>query len=352
MALSFTNNNRRSRKFFFDNKTGTQYVNDTATNDQTNSDNIVRTVGSSSGSGVSVRAAGQDTNIKLTLSPKGSGDLEFLGTGKFVLNNSSYTGDIQLVDDNILVNPGTNGGDLTFGGGAFTFAAGTYNTSLTIDTATANRTITFPDATGTVALTSDITLSTLSVTSTASELNTLDGITATTAELNYTDGVTSNIQTQLDAKIDETASTGSAVVPSGTTAQRDVSPNAGYLRFNTTDSSFEGYNGSTWGAIGGGGGGGTYTAQSTAPTSPSAGDEWWDTDSGVFYKYIDDGTNQQWVEWSPEGVLSRADIHVNEATIDSNYTVPAGSNAFAVGPVTIADGVSVTVASGSVWHIL
>ena len=39
------------------------------------------------------------------------------------------------------------------------------------------------------------------VTSTAAELNVLDGITATTAELNYTDGVTSNIQTQLDSKV-------------------------------------------------------------------------------------------------------------------------------------------------------
>ena len=38
------------------------------------------------------------------------------------------------------------------------------------------------------------------VTSTATELNLLDGVTATTTELNYTDGVTSNIQTQLDAK--------------------------------------------------------------------------------------------------------------------------------------------------------
>ena len=37
------------------------------------------------------------------------------------------------------------------------------------------------------------------ITSTAAELNVLDGITAAT-ELNYTDGVTSNIQTQLDAK--------------------------------------------------------------------------------------------------------------------------------------------------------
>jgi hypothetical protein len=38
------------------------------------------------------------------------------------------------------------------------------------------------------------------VTATAAELNTLDGITATVTELNYSDGVTSNIQTQLDAK--------------------------------------------------------------------------------------------------------------------------------------------------------
>jgi hypothetical protein len=38
------------------------------------------------------------------------------------------------------------------------------------------------------------------VTSTAAELNALDGITATVTELNYTDGVTSAIQTQMDAK--------------------------------------------------------------------------------------------------------------------------------------------------------
>ena len=37
------------------------------------------------------------------------------------------------------------------------------------------------------------------VTATAAELNVLDGITATVTELNYVDGVTSNIQTQLDA---------------------------------------------------------------------------------------------------------------------------------------------------------
>ena len=39
------------------------------------------------------------------------------------------------------------------------------------------------------------------VTSTTAELNILDGVTSTTAELNYVDGVTSNVQTQLDAKL-------------------------------------------------------------------------------------------------------------------------------------------------------
>ena len=56
------------------------------------------------------------------------------------------------------------------------------------------------------------------VTADATELNLLDGVTATTAELNYVDGVTSNIQTQLDGKVDESdgsvtqATEGSAVV--------------------------------------------------------------------------------------------------------------------------------------------
>ena len=55
-----------------------------------------------------------------------------------------------------------------------------------------------------------------SITSTAAELNVLDGITATTAELNYTDGVTSNIQTQLDAKLALAGGTMSGNIAMGT----------------------------------------------------------------------------------------------------------------------------------------
>ena len=62
------------------------------------------------------------------------------------------------------------------------------------------------------------------VTATTAELNIMDGVTATTAELNYVDGVTSAIQTQLDAKA-PTASptfTGTVTVP-GLTTTADVS---------------------------------------------------------------------------------------------------------------------------------
>ena len=46
----------------------------------------------------------------------------------------------------------------------------------------------------------EVTLESLGITATVSELNKLDGVTATTTELNYVDGVTSNIQTQLNNK--------------------------------------------------------------------------------------------------------------------------------------------------------
>ena len=125
--------------------------------------------------------------------------------------------------------------------------ANDYETTLAVTDPTADRTITLPDATGTVALTSDVTTHAnlteahgatgavvgttntqtltnktltspkinedVQLTATATELNKLDnmtsstlelniltGATLTVTELNYVDGVTSAIQTQLDAK--------------------------------------------------------------------------------------------------------------------------------------------------------
>jgi hypothetical protein len=106
-----------------------------------------------------------------------------------------------------------------------------------------------------------------------------------------------------DGLVSKTSATGSAEMPTGTTAQRDGSPSAGFLRFNSTTTGFEGYNGSEWGSIGGG---------------ASAG--------GAIYENTDD--------------------------ITSNYTLTTGSNGMSVGPITIATGVTVTVPSGQRWVIL
>jgi len=43
--------------------------------------------------------------------------------------------------------------------------------------------------------------------------------------------------------------TGEIQIPSGTTAQRSSSPAQGMIRYNVTNSNFEGYNGSAWGSI-------------------------------------------------------------------------------------------------------
>ncbi len=46
----------------------------------------------------------------------------------------------------------------------------------------------------------------------------------------------------------------------------------------------------------GGSGGPSWTNSSTAPGSPSDGDEWFDPDTGILYRYVNDGTSSQWVE--------------------------------------------------------
>jgi len=103
-----------------------------------------------------------------------------------------------------------------------------------------------------------------------------------------------------------TGATGSAIIPAGTTAQQDVSPQAGYFRFNTTATRFEGYDGTAWGAVGGGATGG--------------------------------GTNQVFIE--------------NDQSVTTDYTIPSTKNAMTTGPITVDAGVTVTVSSGSRWVVL
>jgi hypothetical protein len=100
--------------------------------------------------------------------------------------------------------------------------------------------------------------------------------------------------------------TGVLDLPVGTTAERPGSPNSGMIRFNTTLTQFEGYNGTAWASVGGGAtGGGADT---------------------VFFE--------------------------NSQTVTTNYTLTTNKNAVTAGPVTVNSGVTVTIPSGSSWVVV
>ena len=132
---------------------------------------------------------------------------------------------------------------------AFVFegTANDFETTLTITDPTADRTITLPDSTGTVALTSDITVTPSSTntltnkTLTSPKINEDVAVTATSTELNYVDGVTSAIQTQLDGKVDESLfdAKGDLLVASAdnTPAKLSVGTNGYILTANTSAAS-------------------------------------------------------------------------------------------------------------------
>ena len=75
-----------------------------------------------------------------------------------------------------------------------------------------------------------------------------------------------------------------------------------------------------------------------------------------------DGTSGQVMTTNGSGALSFATVSspaqasgaliVNTTTVSVNYTVPTGSNAFSVGPITVSSGYAVTVSSGQRWVVI
>lgn len=106
--------------------------------------------------------------------------------------------------------------------------------------------------------------------------------------------------------VTKTSATGSAVMPSGTTAQRDGVPSFGYTRANSSLTRMEWWNGSAWASMGGGATGGGSNA--------------------VFFE--------------------------NDTNVTTDYTITTGKNAVSAGPITVDSGITVTVPSGSVWTIV
>ena len=87
------------------------------------------------------------------------------------------------------------------------------------------------------------------------------------------------------------------------------------------------YDGTKWvnGSVPGGGGGGggsgiTYTAAIIPPVTANVADQWYDTTNDVLYEYLDDGTNQYWVDVQSQGQVGNI-ITVIDATLAGNIVV-------------------------------
>jgi hypothetical protein len=57
-------------------------------------------------------------------------------------------------------------------------------------------------------------------------------------------------------------------------------------------------------------------------------------------------------ELQSQAMVAINGLMVNNATVNTNYTIPAGYNAMSAGPITVASGIVVTVPSGSTWSIV
>ena len=94
-----------------------------------------------------------------------------------------------------------------------------------------------------------------------------------------------------------------------------------YVYYNDGDSSqWVQTNPSGSGSSGGSSGGASVTVSGTAPTSPTAGDLWFDDDDLFLYVYIDDGSSTQWVKTNPSGGGSNSTWAEKSAA----YTAEAG----------------------------
>jgi hypothetical protein len=64
------------------------------------------------------------------------------------------------------------------------------------------------------------------------------------------------------------------------------------------------------------------------------------------------GVAPTWQPLNAALATGNSSIVLNNVNITSNATVAAGQNGFSVGPVTTANGVTVTVASGQTWTVI
>jgi hypothetical protein len=155
----------------------------------------------------------------------------------------------------------------------------------------------------------------------SADVTTVAGISAdvtTVAGISADVTVVADNIADINTKVPRTSATGAAVIPTGTEAQRDGTPLAGYFRFNSDTDKFEGYDGVEWGAVGGGGGffKGENGAVGDATTGP--------------------------------GDIFR----INEQELNTSVTISGTENASCTGPLAVASGVTLTVSAGGTLAVI
>lgn len=132
-----------------------------------------------------------------------------------------------------------------------------------------------------------------------------------------------------------------------------------------------------------------YYVGTTPPTGAKDNSGWFNSENGTLYIKYNDGSSTQWVATS--GAVTQAaiknlsnltDINItaiadgqtlkynatsqkwenynynndvvklNPQTISANLDIPSGYNGVTAGPITVANGITVTIANGSAWSIV
>ena len=198
---------------------------------------------------------------------------------------------------------------------------------------------------------------------------TKDGQTATTVRIPFAQGINSTLVTDststgtgsiitaggvgiaksLYALNFSLTGTGASKLNVGTTAERPT-PASGMLRFNSTSTEFEGYNGTAWASVGGAAlSNDTTTATNIYPLSAAA-------TSGTAATIYTSNANLLYKpstgELSAIAHVSSNGIMLNANTIATSYTIAATNNGLSAGPVSVNTGITVTVSSGSTWTVV
>lgn len=116
-----------------------------------------------------------------------------------------------------------------------------------------------------------------------------------------------NVQSLNDYTVKKSRDDGSAIIPSGTTSQRDISPIEGMIRYNFDTKGFEGFSNGMWQPVGG----------------------------GQMY-----------------GFALVKTVSYNAQVLNEEITVGEGINAYSVGDITIGPNGNIIIASGSVYKVL